>query len=65
MIDRPSEDDLNMVRAKVPNSQRWEARGQLLTPSKLGLLAKRLSHARDRGEAARLKELLTRGFYGI
>jgi hypothetical protein len=40
------------------------ARDQLLTPRELGLLAKRLSKARDPREAARLKEQITRGFYG-
>jgi hypothetical protein len=36
-----------------------------LSPEELGLLAKRLAAASDPVEAARLKERLTRGFYGI
>jgi N-acetylglucosamine kinase-like BadF-type ATPase len=36
-----------------------------LSPEELGLLVKRLAAASDPVEAARLKERLTRGFYGI
>ena len=53
------------VALETPELAALEARGQLLTPRELGLLAKRLSQARDPGEAAQLKERLTRGFYGI
>jgi hypothetical protein len=42
-----------------------EGRAQALTPRELGLLAKRLAAARDPVEAARLKERIARGFYGI
>jgi hypothetical protein len=35
-----------------------------LSPKELGLLAKRLASARDAREAARIKERITRGFYG-
>ena len=42
-----------------------EGRGQLLSPAELRVLAKKLAGASDPVEAARLKERLTRGFYGI
>jgi hypothetical protein len=42
-----------------------EGRGNRLSPEELGLLAKALASADDATEAARLKERLTRGFYGI
>ena len=42
-----------------------EGRGNRLSPEELGLLAKELAAASDPIEAARIKERLTRGFYGI
>jgi len=42
-----------------------EGRGNRLTPEELGLLAKQLTTAADSTDAARIKERLTRGFYGI
>ena len=42
-----------------------EGTGNRLTPEELGLLAKQLTAAADATEAARIKERLTRGFYGI
>jgi hypothetical protein len=42
-----------------------EGQGQKLGPEELGALAKRLAKTTDPGEAARLRERLTRGFYGI
>jgi len=42
-----------------------EGQGQLLTPAELRVLAKKLGGVKDPVEAARLKERLTRGFYGI
>ncbi len=42
-----------------------EGRGNRLDPEELGLLAKQLASASDPIEAARIKERLTRGFYGI
>ena len=42
-----------------------EGKGNRLGPKELGLLAKRLAAASDPVEAARIKEQLTRGFYGI
>ena len=42
-----------------------EGQGQLLSPAELRVLAKKLAAASDPKEAARLKERLARGFYGI
>lgn len=42
-----------------------EGKGNRLGPEELGLLAKQLASASDSIEAARIKERLTRGFYGI
>ena len=42
-----------------------EASGNHLSPEELGVLAKQLASAPDRLEAARFRERLTRGFYGI
>ncbi len=42
-----------------------EGKGNRLSPEELGLLAKRLAAASDTVEAARIRERLTRGFYGI
>lgn len=42
-----------------------EGKGNRLGAEELGLLAKQLAAASDPIEAARIKERLTRGFYGI
>jgi hypothetical protein len=42
-----------------------EGKGNRLSPKKLGLLAKRLAASSTPAEAARIKERLTRGYYGI
>jgi hypothetical protein len=42
-----------------------EGKGNRLGPEELGLLAKQLATASNPVEAARIKERLTRGFYGI
>lgn len=42
-----------------------EGKGNRLGPEELGLLAKRLASASNPMEAARVRERLTRGFYGI
>jgi hypothetical protein len=44
---------------------RLEGQGLLLSSKELGVLAKRLARASGPAEAARLRERLTRGFYGI
>ena len=50
---------------ETPELANLEGRAQLLSPRELGLLAKKLAAARDPVEAARLKERIARGFYGI
>ena len=42
-----------------------EGKSSRLSPEELGLLAKQLASASDAADAARIKERLTRGFYGI
>lgn len=42
-----------------------EGKGNRLSPEELGVLAKQLASASDPIAAARIKERLTRGFYGI
>ena len=42
-----------------------EGKGNRLGPEELGLLAKQLAAASNPLDAARIKERLTRGFYGI
>jgi hypothetical protein len=42
-----------------------EGKGNRLSPEELGLLGKRLAASSNPTEAARIKERLTRGFYGI
>ena len=42
-----------------------EGKGNRLSPEELGLLARQLASASEPAEAARIKERLLRGFYGI
>lgn len=53
------------VIIETPELAVLEGKGNRLTPEELGLLAKKLAGASDPVEAARLRERLTRGFYGI
>lgn len=53
------------IALETPELASLEGRGQALSPRELGLLAKKLATTRDAVEAARLKERITRGFYGI
>jgi hypothetical protein len=53
------------VALETPELAALEAKGQRLSPQELGLLAKQLASAADPAESARLRERLTRGFYGI
>jgi hypothetical protein len=53
------------VALETPELTALEGQGNRLSPEELGLLAKRLAAASNPVEAARLKEQLTRGFYGI
>ena len=53
------------VSLETPELASLEGKGNRLTPEELGLLAKRLAAAKDSSEAARLRERIARGFYGI
>ena|SRR5271165_3084069 len=53
------------IALETPELAVLEGKGNRLMPEELGLLAKRLAAASDPAEAARIKERLTRGFYGI
>ena len=53
------------VALETPELAALEGKGNLLTPEELTLLAKKLAATSDPVEAARLRERLTRGFYGI
>ncbi len=53
------------VELETPELVSLEAKGQRLSPKELGLLAKKLANAKNPAEAARLRESITRGFYGI
>jgi hypothetical protein len=58
----PAGDEITL---QTPELASLEGRGYILSPRELGLLAKKLAAARDPVEAARLKERITRAFYGI
>ena len=53
------------VALETPELAVLEGKGNRLSPEELGSLAKRLATASNPVEAARIKERLTRGFYGI
>ena len=53
------------VELETPELTSLEAQGCRLSPEELGLLAKKLAKAKNPEEAARVRELITRGFYGI
>ena len=59
---KPSGEEVAIETAELAVLQ---GHGNRLSPEELGLLAKRLAKASDPVEAARIKERLTRGFYGI
>jgi len=59
---RPSGEEVSLETAELAV---LEGRGNRLSPKELGLLAKRLAAAKNAAEAARFREQLTRGFYGI
>lgn len=59
---KPSGEEVTLETAELA---RLEGQGQLLDPHELKLLARQLGKAKDASEAARLREQLTRGFYGI
>jgi hypothetical protein len=53
------------TKLETPELASLEAKGHRLSPEELGLLARKLANAKDSGEAARTRESITRGFYGI
>ena len=53
------------VALETPELAVLEGKGHRLSPEELGLLAKELASASDPVKAARLRERLARGFYGI
>ena len=53
------------VTLQTPELASLESRASKLSPKELGLLAKKLASSSDPEEAAKLKERLARGFYGI
>jgi len=53
------------VELETPELVSLEAQGHRLSPEEIGLLAKKLANAKSSEEAARVRELITRGFYGI
>jgi hypothetical protein len=53
------------VTLQTPELAVLEGKGKKLEPEELGLLAKHLAAGSDPADAARIKERLTRGFYGI
>lgn len=59
---KPSGEEVTLETAEVAT---LAGRGNRLGPEELGLLAKQLVAASDPTEAARIRERLTRGFYGV
>lgn len=59
---KPTGEEVALETAELAS---LEGKGNRLTAEELGLLAKQLASASDPGEAARIRERLTRGFYGI
>jgi hypothetical protein len=59
---RPTGEEIELETAELAA---LAGKGNRLSPEELGLLATRLASATDPIEAARLKERLARGFYGI
>jgi len=53
------------VAIETPELAVLAGKGNRLSPEELGLLAKQLAAASKPDQAARIKERLTRGFYGI
>ena len=59
---KPSGEEISLETAELAV---LEGKGNRLGAEELGLLAKRLASASDAAEAARIRERITRGFYGI
>lgn len=58
----PTGEEVSLETAELSALQ---GRGSRLSPEELGLLATQLAAAADPLEAARIRERMTRGFYGI
>ena len=59
---KPTGEEVSLETAELAA---LEGKGNRLGPEELGLLAKELAAASNPIKAARIKERLTRGFYGI
>ena len=59
---KPTGEEVGLVTAELAA---LEGKGNRLSAEELGLLARQLATASDPKETARIKERLTRGFYGI
>ena len=59
---KPTGEEVTLETAELAS---LEGQGYLLSPKELELLGRKLSSAKDPAEAVRLRERLTRGFYGI
>lgn len=59
---KPTGEEVSLETAELAA---LEGQGHRLSPEELGVVAKQLAKAKDPAEAARLRERLTRGFYGI
>jgi hypothetical protein len=58
---KPSGEEVELETTELVS---LEAKGHRLSPGELRLLAKRLANPKNPNEAARLRESITRGFYG-
>ena len=59
---KPTGEEVSLETAELAA---LEGQGHRLSPEELGVVARQLAKAKDPTEAARLRERLTRGFYGI
>lgn len=59
---KPSGEEVVLETAELASLR---GRGQLLAPAELGRLASELASAPDERAAARIRERITRGFYGL
>src|SRR5437879_233478 len=62
VVRKPTGEEVALETAELAA---LEGKGNRLGPEELGLLAKQLALASDAIVAARIRERLTRGFYGI
>ena len=62
MARKPTGEEVALETAELAA---LEGKGNRLSPEELGLLAKQLAATTNPTDAARIKERLTRGFYGI